>query len=263
MTDPMWRHEILSHIDPELVEQAAETGRPRLPRRVRTALIAACVCIAVAGTVFAAEMLGGVFSGGPGAFEMNSVTYEGTRIITSDIASFSKDQFHAEFWTKAMERRARNLETGETCPLEYLSWKKAAEEMGVSLAESSYLNKNGLNGSCSVYPFESMIRLRTVYRLSETNIEIWAMIRLESEQDISVGDFVFAVSDGEIIGVENLQMPDGSNALILETESGDGSCSYVGCFVKNGILYLIFSDDDSGDGEGGRALLEKILEAFE
>ena len=53
--------EALGRIDPELIEQMEVQKKRRLPRALRTGLIAACVCLALAGTVFAAELIAGNF----------------------------------------------------------------------------------------------------------------------------------------------------------------------------------------------------------
>lgn len=251
---------IMGCIDPDLIEAADGVKKRRIPRRLRIVLIAACLCAALAAAAGAA-VLNGVFSGGAGSFEAEGVIYEGTRILPSGIMPFSKDQFHAEFWTKAAERQAENLEIGEDRPLEYLSWEKAAEEMGISLAESDYLEKNGVSGFCSVYFLEAQLEVHSVYRVDGQNIGVMALIQLENEQDVGLKDgFVFAYGDGRNMNTERFAMPDGSAALIIEGGSirEENGCSYTGCFVKDGIFYMV-SIEDVADGEEGRALLEKIL----
>jgi hypothetical protein len=252
-------HAVLGGIDPELVELADRPPKKRVSRRVRGALIAACLCVTLVAAACAAA-LSGVFVGEPGSFEMGGVTYEGTRIITKGVVPFSKDQFRAEFLTKAMERRTKNLEIGETHPLEYLSWKEAEEDMGVSLAESDFLQKHGVCGICSVYPFETVIRMRTVYLVENTNVGVWATIEVANEQNIGIADFIFA--SGETVRTDAIQMSDGSNALIVETEMTDGSQSYTGCFVRKGILYMINIENEKDSGGEKVKLLEKILESF-
>ena len=50
-------HEVMNGLDPELVEQAAQTTTKRLTRPVRTVLVAACLCVALLGAAMAAEEL--------------------------------------------------------------------------------------------------------------------------------------------------------------------------------------------------------------
>lgn len=50
-------HEVMNGLDPELIERASETRRTRLTRPVRTALVAACLCVALIGAAMAAEEL--------------------------------------------------------------------------------------------------------------------------------------------------------------------------------------------------------------
>lgn len=50
-------HEVMNGLDPELVEQAAQTRSKRMTRPVRTVLVAACLCAALLGAAMAAEEL--------------------------------------------------------------------------------------------------------------------------------------------------------------------------------------------------------------
>ena len=62
MVDKERALEALGHIDPELIERMEVQKKRRLPRPLRAGLIAACVCLALVGTV-GAVMVGFDFVG--------------------------------------------------------------------------------------------------------------------------------------------------------------------------------------------------------
>ena len=52
-----WTHNVLNGLDPALIEQASQSTKRRLPRPVRTVLVAACLCVALLGAAMATEEL--------------------------------------------------------------------------------------------------------------------------------------------------------------------------------------------------------------
>lgn len=128
--------EAMSHIDPALVE-GADCGRPEA-RRVRwrsPAMIAACLCLVLAGTALAAELAGvRIAWTGPGSEEWlkeNGVAYT----VENELAYFPLDSFSEE--VAALSSEVQN----QTVSWPFASWDELEEYLGRNVLDNLALDE--------------------------------------------------------------------------------------------------------------------------
>ncbi len=149
----MNREQILNtmeHIDPALIEgmEVRRTGR-RLPRAVRTGLVAACLCAALVGTAFAVEVATGkillrYFSADeyneimetvdPG-FQPGEDAHEGI-VLTKDELGVSLDGISAEALAFAREREGK----GEPADREFATLEEAEAFLGMDFYDNAMMD---------------------------------------------------------------------------------------------------------------------------
>ena len=147
-------HDVLNGLDPALIEQASQTTKRRLSRPVRTALVAACLCLTLIGAAMAAEelMKGAAvqrfFSGSqfsevmqkldrgyqiiPGSKDDYSgyvIGWEGSGVRFENLSEEVKELLHSS-------RESRNVES-----IRFRSTAEMQEFMGVALYENAALDR--------------------------------------------------------------------------------------------------------------------------
>lgn len=255
--------QVMSHIDPALVEEIDLTGpkKRRLSPRLRAAVIAACVCLALLGTVSAAGGLTGVFKGREIPMEVPELI--GYSYQLSGIEAVPREAFRPEFW-EAIEKK-------EDGKLAYLTREALEEDMGFRLAENSVLQQM-FQGQCAIQKWSSGDRLS----LWELYVEEGSVIRLKADIFFSIdtcdpSEFspwnVYQGSFAE--DPEHYDMPGGSTALVMTVTLPYGmdgregySYLYHSYFIWDGILYSVSIHAAPEQKEEVRALLEDILDAF-
>lgn len=253
-------HAVLGGIDPELVELADRPPKKRVSRRVRGALIAACLCVTLVAAACAAA-LSGVFVGEPGPFEVGGETLDGVKLVIDGAEVFSWDDFAPEFRERAREQMEENQRRGETAPITYYGWARASEQMGFPLADSSYL-AGCVDINCTVWVFDSQVRVMSMRRADGVNVGLFAFISLENLMDAKLENVIAPQGDDGMTKTEACTMPDGSSAVIYSYRN-NGKVYYTACFVLDGVVYMVNVGETAEYDESRAALLRSILSGFE
>lgn len=254
--------EAMSFLEPALVEEADEAPRRRLPRRARTLLIAACLCAALVGTVFAAEALWGVY--------VRETTDNRIQYLLEGMTTFQEDQIGEEIRTAI----ASTPDGSHFVQRVYLNWQEAAEHLGLPLAENSLLSaaqeEHPMRAWCRVTPYEnakngrlSFVVVDTEYLLEGANVKVMALLIVESVEGKTVKELWEGWNEDVEIETERYTMPDESEGFMAEARSVEGNeVWYQGVFLKEGILYEVSIKDEHGTGKGQYELLERIMAEF-
>ncbi len=255
--------EAMSFLDPALVEEADEAPRRRLPRRARTLLIAACLCAALVGTVFAAEALWGVY--------VRETTDNRIQYLLEGMTTFQEEEIGAD----VRNALAARPDGDYYAKLVYLNWQEAAEHLGLPLAENSLLSaaqaEYPLRTWCQVTSYEnvktgrlSFVVVDTEYLVEGANVKVKALLFVESVEGKTVKELWEGWNEDVEIETERYTMPDGSEGFTAEVCSVEGNAVwYQGVFLKEGILYEVSIKDEHGTGKGEYELLERIMAEFE
>lgn len=258
MTD--YIHAVLGGIDPELVELADRPPKKRVPRRVRGALIAACLCVTLVAAACAAA-LSGVFVGEPGSFEVGGETLEGVKLVVDEAGLFSWDDFDPEFRERAREQMEENQQRGESRSITYYGWARASEQMGFPLADSSYL-VGCVDINCEVWVFEGNVRVMSMRRVDGVNVGLYALISLENSYGTKLENVIAPYGEDGATETETCTMPDGSSAVIYSYRN-NRKVQYDSCFVLDGVVYMVGVEGTPEYDESRIALLRSILAGFE
>lgn len=276
--------ETMNHIDPALVEEIdlAGTKKRRLSPRLRAALIAACVCLALAGTAFAAGLIAGNFRAidyyrhqwvapPPGREDiigqsLSGYILRGGAIHFLPVSSFSE------------EAQALALKNGEnTVSKSFASLDEAAEYFQVELPENAVLGELP-PVRCHVQMDSSDVGLtrlifdetfRTVNGLEglDLNINITALSELMYSPDREMWfdcgypiSYTFTTEEFEQDSVSAIV----SHAIYARRAPSPycyGEECYRAHLIVDGLVYeIVVSCSDCP--EEGRTLLEEALTGF-
>jgi len=250
---------VMGHIDPALIEGVSQKRR-RISGAVRAVLIAACLCVVLAGTVIAVEILSGVFLSGATEAEGQ----DGIELLLEGITAIPKEEINEAFWISVAECEGESLEKGVRLPMEYQNWQTASNHIGIPLKTSDVLAEAEVQ-SCYVYTYgEFAISVHDEYVVNGNSVRVCAYLNVENVSGSKMENFDVVWEDGVILATENYPMADGTNGVIIVTEctrNGQSLFYYTGCFVSEGILYTV--DLTGGDGYSGErmVLLKEILAA--
>ena len=287
-------------IDETLVAEA-ETARPR--RRPRAWLLAACICLALAGTAYAVGNLWGVQIGGlsTGEEESGYSVYGTVRTVRDEAFSQEVHDALREKWDAwlAEDEMMRGLSSTRPGTLwwKYGTWAEGAEFLGIALAnpleEADWLEQattvgmplDGELGTkigvqhCEISLYgdsEGHVETASLtagYRSGELRVVLRADLRTEyagemaedGSQDMESG----AVWAEEVDLYRNSAvMPDGQTAELVVSQPRREN-SYVSIdayFIQDGLLYTLYVVGPDGGDEAVaavRAVLEQALACFE
>lgn len=291
----------LSLVDAVLVEEAELAGPRR--RRLRPWLLAACVCLALAGTACAVGTLWSVQIGklSTGGEEFGYSVYGTVRTVPD--ADFSQEvhEILADDWADwwAMDETSRMLSSTQpgTAYRKYETWAEGAEFLGLELAnpleEADWLEKattagmplDGEHGrrigaehcEASLYGNEEgrvkMATLWAGYCTGDIRLILSAKLQTEYFGDMAA-DGSQAVETGSVwmetvnIAGSSLAMPDGQTAalVISQPRREDSYVAIEVYFIQGGLLYTLnVVGPDGGDEAVAavRAVLEQALACFE
>lgn len=269
--------EAMSHIDPALIEaadrDAAVTRRGRSGRR-RVAVIAACLCVILAGTTAAAELSGfhitGFFEDEPRVTDPNGTV----ELVSGYTASRGIRYFSVEDFSQEIIE----LDQGFTEPAarSFSSWEKMEEYVGLKVMDNPVLASTPAGGSINmglpggegkyvvclspgpghasdgVTPMTGItsIRMNGSYSLRRGDpdllpwdgigISICADLVLESENPV-LDEVEHYFSGAENVAYEEYVTPNGLLVLISKAEApvrmADGSIgAYADCYAANFTL---------------------------
>lgn len=256
--------EAMAHIDPALVEEADRPAARWLEWR-RPALIAACLCLILAGTAVAAGIPGirvsRIFDGEKPAAEFgHDTSYSGYEIV-GGMACIPADSLSEEVNRLALEHPR------ETTFKAFARWEFAEEFIGRNLLDNPLFDEapNGTRytdvtetewGSCLLMVDASAEGLTSVnaitsYRIGRSDggkgpvelevcaelcTDLYAKLKEGQPEDEATWRKRYFPDGGEI-EQENYVTPDGLEAVIFQIETRPAS--YAASFSLNGVRFEI------------------------
>lgn len=288
--------EALGQVDGALIE-AAESRRPC--RRPRPWLLAACICLALAGTACAVGTLWGVQIGqlSTGEEESGYSVYGTVRTVPD--ADFSQELHQileddwADWWAKSeMERMISSTLPGAPYR-EYETWAEGTAFLGVEpanpLEEADWLERAASDGTlegaqmvmkhCRVSfggNADGQVvtaSLRAGYRSGDIRVTLRVELRTEYAGE-TAGDGSQDIETGTVwpeavnLTSNSFVMPDGQAAALVISQSRreDSYVSIDAYFIQDGLLYTLDASGPDGGDEAVaavRAVLEQALTCFE
>lgn len=290
----------LSHVDQALIEEA-ESARPR--RRTRLWLLAACVCLALAGTACAVGTLWGVQIGEllTGEEESSYSVYGTVRTVpdkefSQEVHDTLKEQWDT-WWAKDEMSRGLSSTLPGWSQRKFETWAEGTEFLGIDLAnpleEAEWLEQattagmplDGEHGRKSgdehcMVTFHGNEKgqvesasLWAGYRSGEIQVILRVELKTEYSGDMAA-DGSQAIETGavwaETVNMlsNSVVMPDGQSAALVISQPRRKN-SYVSIdayFIQDGLLYTLnVIGPDGGDEAVAavREVLEQALDHFE
>lgn len=284
----------LGQVDMALVEEA-ESVLPR--RHPQPWLLAACICLALAGTACAVGTLWGVQIGELSTGEEESSYSVCGTVRTVPDADFSQELHQlleedwADWWAKSEMERMLSSSLPGAPYREYETWAEGVEFLGVELAnpleEADWLEKTTYNGTLEGKQ-ELTRHCRTSfggnadgkvvtaaqtagYRAGEIRLVLRAELRTEYAGETADGGQT--VETGAVwteavnMYANSIAMPDGQDAALVVSQPRreDSYVSIDAYFIQDGLLYsLSVIGPDGGDEAVAavRTVLEQALDCF-
>lgn len=263
------------------VENAA--GQPKEKGRrfaVRSALAAAAVAVALVGTVFAAEVVGGFdfvqfFSGGEKAALVDGEELD----ILYEVDDGGMVYFPVEDLTQEL-RDAAGASGGGLTMLDKGTWSGAAEFVGLEIPLSSVLEKRAehvgvtiaigggpeRNYGCGVQlngTEPKGVMIEDAYRIGGVQINVTASIKTDAIESEQRGGPIYCyVVEGERTARsrEDYLTPEGLTAVIVCGQTLYNSSSVQAIFTLNGINYRLLIS--SYDMEHAVDIMKTVLDGF-
>lgn len=249
-------HEVMNHIDPALIEAMDAGKKGRIPRMLRTGLIAACVCLALVGTAFAAgaayRLMVQVF---------HSEDYTGYT-LSGDVTAYPLDEF-----SPALLEASETWEGQTLVQQDFSTWEETQAFLGSSIP-CAWPDGIDWDGSFHV----------TLYQEEETRQLVGvAVYSVTGHASITLRIYVdeFSMENGpiyslldnpakEIEQLDSYPMLNGAVAkIILDHGTAESSrCTAAGYFVKAGILYEVSTYSSAEAQSEALSQLRDILDSF-
>ena len=258
----------MDHIDPALIA-AADAAAPRRggKRWVRYGLIAACLCLALAGTAFAAveqyfgvRIVDGVrtdmdvwLEGGINYYPLDSLSEEVQTLDDPDhaIRVFSSwDEMEGFIGVNLMDNPVLDASPAEHY---YQKWT-----VGSSRAEGRFL----AIGSAGL----SHIRVIGCYEIGKVNISIMGFLftdcTTESMEDWDQRFLGYSYPDGTELSWETYTTANGLEAQVIKVDhTGDLQKTCLAAFSLNGVPFVVQAASGSSLKGDQEALLQ-VLDGF-
>lgn len=288
----------LSHVDPALIE-AAEAVRPR--RRPRPWLLAACICLALAGTACAVGTLWSVQIGqlSTGAEESSYSVYGTVRTVPEeDFSQAVHDALEAN-WSAWQAKSPQEQRISSALPgvisRGFETWAEGADYLGIPLVnpleDAGWLEQastvgmplDGDYGRVTAYHCKGLVQsdpdgrveaahLEAGYRAGEIRVMLRTELRTEyageTAADGSQGIETGSVWPEAVNLYQNaVTMPDGQAAALVVSQPWreDSYVSIDAYFIQDGLLYRLDVVGPDGGSEAVaavREVLEQALDCF-
>lgn len=254
--------------DPGMRERVAAAvnqadARPRRVRPLRAALIAACVCLALVGTVFAAGW-------DWAAFIRHDISSDGSEMFGIDgnsLDRYSWDDLAVEYEGGRIDSNHPSWEAAEQYLGLEMPMSRTLAEKGTPRTFNMYRDSGGdpETYNCQVHVTDECIITDAAYRMEQ-----WytCMVSTYVLTDKAGPDFspVWIMSTGDVFSAtyENYVTPGG-----LETGIISGKNAYWGVFVRSGIGYYVYLswnntpiDNEPESQSHGLELFKQVLDGF-
>lgn len=259
-----------------------EAGQPR--RRVhplRTALIAACVCLALVGTAFAGKEMIGV--------QLSNLFHSGYDLNIKGLVSWTNEQLGQQ-----MVARYRTPDQAESpdVHIPFSSWSELEEYVGLSLADNPVLeagarwlyptDENDLSAGFSYFEGAQEPDAQPLYRyyldlrgdndqISEgyigsfstvDGVDIRLDIRFWGEHGEPASSLSALYGGANQFDGQSYTMRNGTQAQLMSVNS-DGYQGWNAFFVQDGNLYVLTFDQAVGQSAVDINVIHQVLDAFE
>ena len=267
---------VLGHIDPELIERMEVQKKRRLPRPLRAGLIAACVCLALVGTV-GAVMVGFDFVG---SFSQTGYTVYG------ELTRYPMSAFSQEFQELTTAPGISDVECRSVSELEALLGIDLYDNPVLDAADEQrshrHILSRGADGTVekirmmNFYYFVPAGRSRTELGNGEPDSDLVDMVQVglytdlytEYEQGELENDFYYpnrttpdAMDREEYLTAQGL--PVVILTFVSEDSEGDIRVSREAHFIYRGMRWCITcSPGRASSQEQAEQTLKDILDAF-
>ena len=251
--------EFIGAIPPDLIEEANldAPAKRRLPKIVRTGLIAACLCLALIGTAAAVNYFGVQMTQGDDAFiEMRG-----------GIAFYPYDSLSEEIRELAEDPVIQKVS----------SWQAAEDLIGIDLVNNPVLDgasthgyfqiRDGVEGRFFVQPSQYIISSYGSFQIGDVCIDLNCQIFTENKAPYMEEDDTFygiKFADSAEITQDVYTAPSGLTAQIVQAYSPESRFRpYCCCAVSslNGIPTIVTAYSATGMEET-RAVLNQVLDGF-
>ncbi len=260
--------DLMNTIGPDLIEEAGREApaRRRFPKAVRAGLIAACLCLALLGTAFAAgpeavaaliERLAiHITSAEQGA----GYTVDGGPMIKYPLSAFSPDLLSA---SESRESPAAPVS------LSFNTWDEVKAFLGkdIPCAWPNDVEDDGYRFQVLLFHTEYAVLWGVDIYCTRTTDVVLSEIDIRIRTEYWQGDDARAGvggADGAFTQMESYPMPNGATAEIVQY-TGPEDFPHANCkgyFMRDGILYEITAFATVPTAEDAITRLHTILDSF-
>ena len=276
--------EAMNHIDPALIEAAdrsASTAKHTRRGWSRIAVIAACLCLLLAGTAVAAELAGvriiEFYSGPASDNEGYDAAEKAGYMIEGGVAYFQLDSFSEEIRSLALEYPHSQVAKS------FASWDDAEAFIGMNLQDNPLLDSADPGmpmevSSLSMLGARTNIMLQTAcdealsavylhgnYDLSGVKVGLVAEIFTEQETQYFAEGYTpqtgrFYPEGTAVSQSETYTAPDGLEARTLLVERSYGDVEWIALFEINGVRFTLSAR--CADAALAQETLFEVLDGF-
>lgn len=238
-----------------LAENEPEKKAKRPVRPLRVALIAACVCLALVGTAFAATVgFFGIFSTSNGD---GTVTREYREKLHPYDSLTDEARQNMEESEKNIEEIEQNGEDGDSDPIirEVMgSWQEIQERTGVDLIDSALLDGAELANYWPLQCYQvtylpEVININRSHIIDGVTVTLIANVRMEGYEGTDGDVFSYEHTFDEAANNKSYTLSDGTVVYYWTDEYMAGSMvtNFWASFIYNGVIYSMSTKDAQRD----------------
>lgn len=256
--------DIMRYIDPALVEEVELTAKRRRAPRLRAAVLAACLCLTLVGTAFAAN------PDAVAALVQRLTVHIFSRAgePSYDISGSSMTKYPLSAFSPALITASENRESAVVM-LEFSTWDEVRDFVGRDIPCVWPEDQGDEDRRFLVYLFHTGLDALWGVDITVTHdpdyvlSEIEVCIRTENWPGEEVSTGLNGV-DGSFTYLESYPMSNGSLAELVQYTGPEkyphANCS--GYFMRDGILYKVTTFGNTSTTEDMQAQLKAILDGF-
>lgn len=258
--------DLINTIPPDLIEEAGiqAPARHRIPKPLRAGLIAACLCLALLGTAFAAN---------PEAVAALIDRLTVTVTSTGDETSYTVDgssmtKYPLSAFSPALLAASENRDTA-VVTLGFDAWDEVRAFLGKDIPCVWPAGEDDANRRFTVYLFHT--ELEALWGVdvivTHTTDVVHSEIEIQIRTEHWTGDNAHAglgSPEGNFTHLESYPMANGSTAEIIRY-TGPEKYPHSNCegyFMKDGVLYRITTYATVPTAEDAVSRLHTILDSF-
>ena len=258
--------DLMNTVPPDLIEEAgipAPAKRP-IPKALRSGLIAACLCLALLGTAFAAnpEAVAALIN----RLTVAVTSTEGETGYTVDGGSMTKYPLSA--FSPALLAASEGRDTA-VVTLNFDTWDEVRAFLGEDIPCVWPAGEDDSDRRFTVYLFHTELEALWGVDVIVTHATdvVHSEIEIQIRTEYWTGDnahFGLGSPDGDFAHLESYPMANGSTAEVIQY-TGPEKYPHANCegyFMQNGILYRITTyatNPTAGDAE---SRIHTILDSF-